>query len=181
MISSKDNKITGATSHGVISKDGCGKNQDTLASYSEHFWGSPDVRPPKSRFASLTTDTRYVQEGSLDYDARSALMDLNQHKYNNFSQDISSYASTPTPAINIRMIFPTRDFERGHTEFAKRHESMQQDADEHFNLLVQLQHTDKEFEQYLVMNHHRKARVDSVLREWSDWSKLTAQLGLREN
>ena len=51
-------------------------------------------------------------------------MDLNQHKYNNFSQDISPYASTPTPAINIRMIFPTRDFERGHTEFAKRHESM---------------------------------------------------------
>ena len=57
-------------------------------------------------------------KGSLDYDA-------------NLSPE-------STKDVSIKIVYPTKQLGEENTEFKKRHESMQADADEHYKLLVDM-------------------------------------------
>ena len=51
-----------------------------------------------------------------------------------------------TQDVSIKIVYPTKQFGEENTNFQKRHESMQEDADEHYKLLVDMQMTDPEFD-----------------------------------
>ena len=74
------------------------------------------------------------------------------------------------------MIYPTKAFGEDNTEFKKRHESMQAEADEHYNLLVEMQITDPAFDRLLLQNHKRKAKVERALAESRNWQRFVSQV-----
>ena len=74
------------------------------------------------------------------------------------------------PALaDISVVYPTREFVTQNSEFAQRHESMQQEADEHYHLLVAMQVSDAEFDQMLIDNHNRKREVERGLASSPSW------------
>ena len=81
-----------------------------------------ELNQEQSSTTTFRKPEREIQEhslkGSLDYDA-------------NLSQE-------STKDVSIKIVYPTKQFGEENTEFKKRHESMQADADEHYKLLVDM-------------------------------------------
>ena len=55
--------------------------------------------------------------------------------------------------IQINMVYPSKEFFKTNTEFASRHKSMQAEADEHYQYLLDMQKTDSDFDRMLFENH----------------------------
>ena len=100
----------------------------------------------------------HILEGQLDYDVQYG--ETNDQKF---------AEADDMPIIEIKMVYPTRAFGEDNTEFKKRHESMQADADEHYKLLVDLQAADIDFDRLLHQNHKRKNKVEKILKESRNW------------
>ena len=69
----------------------------------------------------------------------------------------------------IRIVYPSEKFGTENNEFSKRHESMQADADEHYDLLIEMQDSDPLFEKLLNENHNRKSKVEKMLADSKNW------------
>lgn len=74
------------------------------------------------------------------------------------------------------MVYPSKAFGEDNTEFKKRHESMQADADEHYKLLVDMQITDASFDSLLLSNHKRKVKVEKLLAGSRNWQRFVREI-----
>lgn len=53
---------------------------------------------------------------------------------------------------------------------------MQAEADDHYQLLIDMQATDPLFDKMLLENHNRKSKVEKLLGESRNWQKLIKQI-----
>lgn len=90
-------------------------------------------------------------------------------EYDRCMRDPALAALPADQLADISVVYPTREFVTQNSEFAQRHESMQQEADEHYHLLVALQVSDAEFDQMLIDNHNRKREVERGLASSPSW------------
>ena len=86
--------------------------------------------------------------------------------------DYDSKMSNLSTKVTIKIVYPTKAFGEDNTDFNKRHESMQADADEHYKLLVDMQLTDPVFDRLLLDNHKRKQKVESLLNDSANWQRF---------
>ena len=80
------------------------------------------------------------------------------------------------PQIHIREVFQSPLQANIETAFKERHENMQEDADEHYLILVMLQKVDEEFDRQLRMNYFRKKEVQETLKMSENWSRFTKRI-----
>ena len=122
----------------------------------------------------------YVLEGQLDYDRelgdpadwdadgsdeRLAPMSLDKSKKR-------SSSARKDHQIQITISYPSEKFGTDNNQFEKRHESMQADADEHYQLLVDMQVSDPVFDKMLLENHNRKRSVENILGKSRSWQQF---------
>ena len=122
----------------------------------------------------------YVLEGQLDYDRelgdpadwdadgsdeRLAPMSLDKNKKR-------SSSARKDHQIQITISYPSEKFGTDNNQFEKRHESMQADADEHYQLLVDMQVSDPVFDKMLLENHNRKRSVENILGKSRSWQQF---------
>ena len=123
----------------------------------------------------------YVLEGQLDYDRelgdpadcdadgsdeRLAPMLLDK------KQERRSSSARKDHQIQITISYPSEKFGTDNNQFEKRHESMQADADEHYQLLVDMQVSDPAFDKMLLENHTRKRSVENILGKSRSWQQF---------
>ena len=151
---------------------------DNLPSESHRLDGEEEVKSqnePDKRTGSTQTggvpnqnDSKlrnlHILDGQLDYDVRYG------------GETTRQKSASPQPLVKIKMVYPSKAFGEDNTEFKKRHESMQADADEHYKLLVDMQVTDASFDSLLLSNHKRKVKVEKILAESRNWQRFVREI-----
>ena len=98
-------------------------------------------------------------KGQLEYDPR-------------FGSESDFPSTRSDELVEISISFPSQRFGEENSQFQKRHEYMQAEADEHYRLLVDMQISDPLFDRMLLDNHNRKCKVVNALNESATWQKL---------
>ena len=65
--------------------------------------------------------------------------------------------------------------------FKTRHEYMQEEAHEHYDLLVNIQIGNPVYNKMLLENYHRKEKVKSLLNASANWNSFTKQISPSKN
>ena len=56
--------------------------------------------------------------------------------------------------------------------FSYREDSLKEEVEEHYNILVMLQHTDREYSSQLISRHKRKQDIEKILLKSENWLKF---------
>ena len=75
-------------------------------------------------------------------------------------------------SFNIRFVLLPPEIAKMNAMFSNREDSLQEEVEEHYNILVMLQHTDREYSSQLISRHRRKQDIEKILLKSEHWLKF---------
>ena len=60
--------------------------------------------------------------------------------------------------------------------FNNREDSLKEEVEEHYNILVMLQHTDREYSRQLIYRHRRKQDIEKILLKSENWLRFIKRI-----
>ena len=75
-------------------------------------------------------------------------------------------------SFRIRFVLLPPEIARMNAMFSNREDSLKEEVEEHYNILVMLQHTDREYSSQLISRHKRKQDIEKILLKSEHWLKF---------